>query len=180
MKMKNMFIVFGVLFFSFLAWGESNRKDPLPTARSVDIARYMGKWYTVTSLPQFYTRNCQGQTAEYDVIDEKTIGVKNTCYKENGKNKIVVGRGTVEDSPNNARLSIRFNTFWTSLFRIKGEYVIIKLAEDYDNVMVGSTDRKALWIMSRVPNIDPTTFMEYKNLAHSLGYSVEQLKNAKY
>ena len=156
------------------------KPEPLPTAKDVDIARYMGKWYTIAALPQFYTRNCIGQTADYEVLDEKTIQVKNTCLKENGKTKVISGKGSVVDAPNNARLQIRFNTFWTSLFRIKGEYVIIKLNDDYNTVMVGSTDRKALWIMSRMPTIDPTEFLEYKSYAHQLGFSVEQLKNAKY
>lgn len=173
-------IVFLSVIFSFVVWGNGPRKDPLPTSQDVDLARYIGKWYTISSLPQYYTRNCQGQTAEYDVIDEKAIAVKNTCFKENGKIKIINGKGVIQDAPNNARLLVRFNTFWTSLFRIKGEYVIIKLSDGYDSVMVGSTDRKALWIMSRTPSIDPTLFMEYKILAHDLGFSVEQLRNAKY
>jgi apolipoprotein D and lipocalin family protein len=175
---KKMFLFAG-LVFSVCAFA-ADRSEALPTAKDVDVARYMGKWYTIASLPQFYTRNCVGQTADYEVLDEKTISVKNTCLKENGKTKTITGKGVVQDAPNNARLQIRFNTFWTSLFRIKGEYVIIKLSDDYDSVMVGSTDRKSLWIMSRLPTIDPTIFIQYKTLAHDLGFSVEQLKNAKY
>jgi apolipoprotein D and lipocalin family protein len=175
-KMKKLLMLVSLLF-SVCAFA---KYDPLPTAKDVDVARYMGKWYTIAALPQFYTRNCKSQTAEYEVIDEKTVSVKNTCYKENGKIKVVTGKGVVQDAPNNARLQIKFNTFWTSIFRIKGEYVIIKLSEGYDVVMVGSTDRKSLWIMSRIPSIDPTTFIEYKEYAHSLGFPTEQLVNAKY
>lgn len=176
--MKKLLLLVSLLFsFSIFA---TTKPGALPTAKDVDVARYIGKWYTITSLPQFYTRNCLGQTAEYEVLDEKTIGVRNTCLKENGKTKTITGKGVIQDAPNNARLQIKFNTFWTSLFRIKGEYVIIKLSEGYDTVMVGSTDRKSLWIMSRIPTIDPTLFLEYKALAHDLGFSVEQLKNAKY
>lgn len=176
--MKKLFITVSMLL-AFLSTAYA-KPAPLPTAKDVEIARYMGKWYTIAALPQFYTRSCIGQTADYEVIDEKTIHVRNTCLKENGKTKVINGKGTVVDAPNNARLQIRFNTFWTSLFRIKGEYVIIKLSEDYDTVMVGSTDRKSLWIMSRMPSIDPSEFLEYKTYANELGFSVEQLKNAKY
>jgi apolipoprotein D and lipocalin family protein len=176
--MKKLLLLVG-LFFSVTVFAVT-KPGALPTATNVEIARYMGKWYTITSLPQYYTRNCVWQTAEYEIIDEKTINVKNSCFRDNGKTKTIVGRGVIQDAPNNARLLIRFNTFWTSLFRIKGEYVIIKLSDDYDTVMVGSTDRKALWIMSRMPTIDPTTFIEYKTLANNLGFSVAQLKNSKY
>lgn len=167
------------LFFSMATFAIT-KPGPLPTASNVDVARYMGKWYTITSLPQFYTRNCQWQTADYEAIDDKTINIKNSCYKSSGKTKIVAGKGEIQDAPNNAHLQIRLNTFWTSLLRRKGEYVIIKLSDDYETVMVGSNDRKSLWIMSREPTIDPTAFIEYKKLAYNLGFSVEQLKNSKY
>jgi len=176
--MKKLLMCTG-LFFSICAFAVT-KSEPLPTASNVDVARYIGKWYTITSLPQFFTRNCEGQTAEYGILNEKTISVHNVCHKENGKTKDIHGKGVIQDAPNNARLIVTFDTFWTRLFRVKGEYVIIKLGEGYDHVMVGSTDRKSLWIMSRTPSIDPSALVEYKNLAHQLGFSVEQLKNSKY
>lgn len=156
------------------------KPTPLPVENNVDVARFIGKWYTITSLPQFFTRNCEGQTADYGIIDEKTISVHNVCYKKNGKTKDIQGKGVILDAPNNARLAITFDTFWTRLFRVKGDYNIIKLGEGYDTVMVGANDRKSLWIMSRTPTIDPTTLLNYKLQAKQLGFSTEQLKNSKY
>ena len=167
------------LFFSFNLFAV-DKPGPLPTASDVDVARYIGKWYTISSLPQFFTRNCVGQTAEYGILDEKTISVHNTCYKKNGKTKDINGKGVIQDAPNNARLLITFDSFWTRLFRVKGEYVIIKLGEGYDTVMVGSTNRKSLWIMSRTPTMDPSTLIEYKTLARDLAFPVTQLVNSKY
>lgn len=155
------------------------KPTPLPVASNVDVVRFIGKWYTITSLPQFFTRNCEGQTAEYGFIDEKTISVRNVCLKKNGKTKDIVGKGVIVDA-NNARLAIAFDTFWTRLFRVKGDYNIITLGEGYDTVMVGSNNRKSLWIMSRTPSIDPTTLLNYKMQAKQLGFSTEQLRNSKY
>lgn len=170
-------ILCSVMLFSVGAFA---RQPELPTASDVDVGRYVGKWYTIASLPQFFTRNCEGQTAEYAPNGEKTISVLNACIKENKEVKTIKGEGTIVDAPNNARLVIRFDSFWTNLFRVKGEYVIIKLSESYDTVMVGSTNRKSLWIMSRTPSIDPDVLLDYKKTADQLGFSVEQLKNAKY
>jgi len=156
------------------------KATPLPVASDVDVARFIGKWYTITSLPQFFTRNCVGQTAEYAIINEKSISVHNVCYKENGKTKDINGLGVIQDAPNNARLIITFDTFWTRLFRVKGDYNIIKLGDGYDTVMVGSNDRKSLWIMSRTPMMDPAILLNYKAQAKGLGFSTEQLRNAKY
>nr|BDT27658.1 lipocalin family protein [Bacteriovorax sp. HI3] len=179
--MRALLLISGLLFsFSLFAVDVPLKPSPLPTAKDVDVARYIGKWYVISSLPQFFTRNCEGQTAEYGIVNEKIISVHNVCYKENGKTKDIRGKGVIQDAPNNARLIVTFDNFWTRLFRVKGEYVIIKLGEGYDTVMVGSTNRKSLWIMSRQPTMDPTTLMEYKNLAHDLSFPVTQLQNSKY
>lgn len=174
--MKKIVLCIGLLF-SISTFAKAT---PLPVASDVDVARFIGKWYTITSLPQFFTRNCKGQSAEYGIINEKTISVHNICYKENGNTKDINGKGVILDAPNNARLIITFDTFWTRLFRVKGDYNIIKLSDGYDTVMVGSNDRKSLWIMSRTPMMDPTLLLNYKAEARGLGFSVEQLRNAKY
>lgn len=156
------------------------KPGPLPLASDVDISRFVGKWYTITSLPQFFTRNCEGQTAEYGIINEKTISVHNVCYKENGTTKDQSGKGVVRGILNKAQFTITFDSFWARLFRAKGDYNIIKLGESYDTAMVGSSNRKSLWIMSRSPSIDPTILQNYKDEAHALGFSTEQLKSSKY
>lgn len=153
---------------------------PLPTATNVDIARYIGKWYAVESLPQFFTRKCVAQTAEYGILDTKSISVLNTCLKKNGGTTDIDGKAVIKDPKTNARLEVTFNSFWTRLFRVKGEYVIIKLSEDYDTVMVGSSDRKSLWIMSRVPAIDPQELKDYKTLAKKLGFNTDKLVTSEF
>ncbi|MBC7538477.1 MAG: lipocalin family protein [Bacteriovorax sp.] len=155
-------------------------ESKLPTANNVDIGRYIGKWYAVSSLPQFFTRKCIAQTADYGILNAKTISVLNTCIKENGKETNIEGQAVVVDPKTNARLEVTFNNFFTRLFRVKGEYVIIKLSEGYDTVLIGSTDRKSLWIMSRTPSIDEAIFAEYKEFAKILGFNTAKLIDSKF
>jgi apolipoprotein D and lipocalin family protein len=155
-------------------------ESTLPTAEHVDIGRYIGKWYAVESLPQFFTRKCVAQSAEYGIINESTISVHNICYKKNGETSGIQGQAVVKDAKTNARLEVTFNSFWTRLFNVKGEYVIIKLTEGYDAVMIGTTDRKSLWIMSRTPSIDPDTLKEFKDLAEELGFETNKLISSKF
>lgn len=172
-------LTFALIVLSACAFASSSQR-PLPTAQNVDIARYIGKWYAVESLPQIFTRSCIAQSAEYDIINEKTISVHNVCYKKNGSTKDINGQAVVKDASTNARLEVTFNSFWTRLFRVKGEYVIIKLSEGYDTVMVGSTNRDSLWIMSRTPSIDPEVLKEYKDLAAKLRFETEKLITSKF
>ena len=99
----------------------------LPTAEHVDVAQYVGKWYAVTALPQFFTRKCVSQTAEYAIKSANSITVLNTCFKANGSTKTIQGQAVVVNPKTNANLEVTFNNFWTKLFRVKGDYTIIKL-----------------------------------------------------
>jgi apolipoprotein D and lipocalin family protein len=173
--MKKILFAFTVFSAVFASGGEA-----LPTANNVDVARYIGKWYAVSSLPQFFTRTCVGQTAEYGIINAKTISVLNTCIKRNGRTTDIEGQAVITDPATNARLLVTFNNFFTKLFRVKGEYVIIKLSEGYDTVLVGTTNRKSMWILSRIPNIDPEVLAEYKLIAKNLGFNVQKLVDSKF
>jgi apolipoprotein D and lipocalin family protein len=152
----------------------------LPTAANVDIGRYIGKWYAVSALPQFFTRSCVAQTAEYGILSATEISVLNICIKESGKTTDIKGKAVVVDGKTNARLEVTFDNFFTKLFNVKGEYVIIKLSEGYDTVLVGSTDRKSLWILSRTPGIDTEIFKEYKQFAKTIGFPIEKMIDSSF
>ena len=162
------------LFASFIAHAQVLR-----TADYVDVGRYVGKWYTIEALPQFFTRSCKGQTAEYEVINEKSISVLNTCLKGKGTTTIS-GKAVVKNTKTNAELVVTFNNFWTRLFRVKGDYTIIKLDENYEYVLVGSKDRKSLWILSRHPVMPEDVIKEYKSIASEEGFQVSRLQHYEY
>ena len=168
------------LLFIFSVAACASTKPNLPTPSNVDVARYIGKWYAVSALPQIFTRSCVAQTAEYQVLTENSISVLNTCIKANGKTTDINGKAVVVDPKTNARLQVTFDNFFTKLFHVKVEYVIIKLSEGYDTVLVGSTDRKSLWILSRTPAIDADTFLEYKTFAKNLGFKVEKMVDSRF
>lgn len=154
--------------------------SPLPTPDYVDVPRYVGKWYAISSLPQFFTRKCLGQTAEYEVINPQTISVKNTCLKKNNGRTTIFGQAVVKNAQTNAELVVTFNNFFTRLFRVKGDYTIIKLDKNYNYVLVGSKDRKSLWIMSRKTEMPQNIFDEYVKTAKALDFPTENLVNSKF
>jgi apolipoprotein D and lipocalin family protein len=139
----------------------------------------VGKWYAITSLPQFFTRKCKAQTAEYEVINEKTISVLNTCLKGKGKTTIK-GKAVIKNRKTNAELIVTFDNFWTRIFHVKGDYNIIKLDENYEHVLVGSKNRKSLWVLSRSPDMDEETLQEYVEFAKKEGFPVEKLVRSEF
>jgi apolipoprotein D and lipocalin family protein len=75
---------------------------------------------------------------------------------------------------------VTFNNFFTRLFRVKGDYTIIKLDENYEYVMVGSKDRKSLWIMSRRPDMPEEVLNEYKAFAQKEGFKISHLVQSEF
>lgn len=145
--------ILSILMMSLLISCSWASERELRTVDHVEVPRYIGKWYAISALPQFFTRNCLGQTADYAIINSQTISVLNTCLKKKGKKTTISGEAAVANSQTNAELDVRFNNFFTRLFRVVGDYNIIKLDPNYQFVMIGSRDRKSLWIMSRTPKM---------------------------
>lgn len=174
--MKTIFFV--VMLVVSLSACASN-SSPLPTASSVDIERYIGKWYAISSLPQFFTRDCKGQEADYNIINSQSISVLNTCLKKNKKTTIS-GQAVVTNAATNAELEVTFNNFFTRLFRVRGEYIIIKLDKDYRYVLVGSNDRKSLWILARETSMPEVTYNSYVEFAKANGFNVSKLVKSQF
>lgn len=157
-----------------------NSDAPLPTVSNVDIGRFIGKWYAVASLPQRFTRDCLGQTADYSIRSESSINVLNTCLKKNNKIETIKGKAVVSNPETNAELVVTFDNFFTRLFRVKGDYNVVRLDAAYENLLVASKDRKSLWIMSRTPNMDEEVYVEYMSYARSLGFDTSKLVISKF
>ncbi len=172
--MHKLSLLIGLLFSTTLF------AQPLPTASQVDVPRYVGKWYAHFSLPQFFTKNCIGQTADYEVLSEKKISVLNTCLKKKGETTIK-GEAVVTNPGINSELMVSFDNFFTRLFRVKGDYNIIKLDENYDYVLVGSRNRRSLWLMSRSPVAIPEDIRdEYLTYARSLGFETKKMVESQF
>ena len=172
-----IFIFSLVLMFSLCAC--ASKPSPLPTAKSVDIERYVGKWYAISSLPQTFTRKCLAQTAEYGILNVQTISVLNTCILEN-KKKTISGEAVVVNSDTNAELEVTFDNFFTRLFRVKGDYTIIKLDEDYRYVLVGSKDRESLWILARKTSMPQEAYNNYVEFAKTNNFPVDKLRKSEF
>ncbi len=74
-----------------------------------------------------------------------------------------------------------FNNFFTRLFKVKGDYNIMKLDANYEYVLVGSRNRKSLWLMSRSPvEIPETVVQEYLDLAKKDGFDLTKLEKSHF
>ncbi|MCW4042032.1 MAG: lipocalin family protein [Candidatus Bathyarchaeota archaeon] len=73
------------------------------------------------------------------------------------------------DKNSGAKLKVTF--FWP----FYGDYWIIELGKDYDYAVVGSPNRKNLWILNRTPQMEDRLFSQLVDSVKSKGFDVSNL-----
>ncbi len=138
---------------------------------SVDLARYMGKWYEIAAFPTWFERGCCCSTAEY-TLQGNVVTVRNSCRRghRDGKLKTATAKAWPVQGANNAKLKVQF--FWP----FRADYWIIALDPDYRYAMVGHPKRKYLWILSRTPVMEEQIYRELITAAACKGYDVRRLR----
>ena len=148
----------------------ADSKPLLPTVSSVDLTRYVGKWYEIARYPNWFEKEDVGDvTAEYTPRQDGKITVVNSCRRADGTTKTSKGEAKVEDNTTNAKLKVAFfKPFY-------GKYWIIDLAADYSYAVVGEPSRKYLWILSRTPQMTGETYAKITRRVQELGYDPKKL-----
>ncbi len=154
--MKYETILIGLLLLSPARAGLAEEQPPLDVVDSVDLMRYVGRWYEIASYPAWFQKGCTGSMAEYTLLPDGKIRVINSCRKGSLEGKLKQSKGTAEvvDTETNAKLKVWF--FWP----FKGNYWIIDLDPGYQWAVVGEPKRKYLWILSRTPTMDKNLYQE--------------------
>lgn len=142
----------------------TSSRPPLPTVPSVDLNRYVGTWYEIAHLPNFFQSKCASDTQATYRADGKDVEVLNQCRKEDGTVEQIRGIAKVVAGSHGAKLRVSF-------FRpIYGDYWILDLDPDYRWVLVGEPSRKYAWILARSPDLDAATQDALLARAAALGF----------
>ena len=181
--MLTMRTPFAVLFLLVTACATVDSVEKLPTATSVDLSRYVGKWYEIARLPMWAQRNCLRSTAEYTLLESDKIGVKNTCATADGEETSIEGTATIVDQVHEAKLNVEFDqwaakivAFYTPLN--DGNYWILRVDPEYRHAIVATPDREYLWILARTPSLPESTYQDLVAFSQRLGFTTENLIRA--
>jgi apolipoprotein D and lipocalin family protein len=122
---------------------------------SVDLGRYVGRWYEIARFPNFFQKSCAGEvTATYERRADGHIRVVNRCARADGSMNEAEGAARPVEGGANARLKVRFAPAWLSALPfVWADYWVLGLADDYRWALVGTPNRKYLWILSRTPHL---------------------------
>ncbi|MEL6364260.1 MAG: lipocalin family protein [Pseudomonadota bacterium] len=140
----------------------------LTTAKSVDLDRYLGRWYEIARFPNWFEEGCVDVTATYSLKENGDIKVENACVKPSGPD-VAVGRAKIVDPETNAKLRV---AFFGPFF---APYWILDVAPDYSLALVGEPRGRFLWILAREPALTEAQKDDALAKLDALGYRTDEL-----
>ncbi|MBA4160695.1 MAG: lipocalin [Novosphingobium sp.] len=142
-------------------------------AKSVELSRYLGRWYELARYEQGFQKDCEGVTADYALRADGNISVLNKCRKPDGKLKDANGKAKIVDTATGAKLKVSFfGPFY-------GDYWVLDRAEDYSWSIVGEPSGRYLWILSREAQPGQAKLDALIGRAKALGYDTSMLRITK-
>jgi lipocalin len=152
---------------------------PMPPARTttvefVDVERYLGTWYEVGSVKQFFSFGLVNTKAEYSLRPDGKIRVENSgrYFTADGLESRIVGSAVPVDS-SNARLSVSFAEFNPGT--PPGNYWIVDLDPDYQWAIVSDPTGSSGFLLTRSRSVSSEFYAELIQRAAAAGVNVSNL-----
>ena len=173
-----MFTCAPLAFALALAADQDSARAPLRPVPHVDLARYAGRWHEVARFPNRFQAGCAAAaTADYELLPDGQIRVVNSCRRVEGGVSRVEGRARLArpGGPSSV-LKVRFAPRVLSFLPfVWGDYWILDLTDDYGAALVGSPDRRYLWVLARTPELDDATYRRMVASATAQGFDATRL-----
>ncbi|MEO5897825.1 MAG: lipocalin family protein [Vicinamibacterales bacterium] len=150
---------------------------PLRVVPDLDYKRYAGRWYEIARLPNRFEKKCVGNvTATYTLRSDGRVTVTNRCKESNGSTSEATGIARrVEGKPPSV-LQVRFApAFLSFIAKVWGDYHVMELGPQYDYSVVGSPDRRYLWVLARTPRLDSAIYQSLVDRAKAQGFDTSTL-----
>ena len=147
----------------------------IAAVKNFEPERYMGTWYEIARLPQYFERDLDEVTAQYTLNDDDTIKVVNSGVKD-GEPTSITGKAKLKDPDANPQTGeLRVSFFWP----FYSDYRVIELAPDYSYAVVTAGSRDYLWVLSRKPTMDKAQLDGILERAKALGFELGELEYPK-
>lgn len=151
---------------------KTERKD-LQTVPSLDLAKYLGRWYEIARFAHGFEKKLVGVTAEYSLRKDGRIQVVNSGFKHTLGGSYVKAKAIAwrADDAVPGALKVRFFHLFAS------DYLVFGLDDEhYSWAVIGNNDRSTLWFLSRTAEVSPALLDQMKALASNQGYDLSGLE----
>ena len=152
--------------------GTEGQPQDLPFSKNFEPGRYLGKWYEAARLPTPIQPKGTLATAEYSKgkADNEII-VKNTAYSAEGEKLVAIeGKARLlEGDP--PRLAVSFGPIVAK----EPNYFVMYVDKEYRHAVVGTPNRKSLWILVREVPVPDKTLKALIKIAEEAGFDTESI-----
>jgi apolipoprotein D and lipocalin family protein len=156
------------LFFA-ATFSATAQAAPVTAVSEIDLAQYAGTWYEIASIPATFQAGCRCTTANYELLETGNVSVNNSCRIASFPISIK-GEARVANPEEPAKLKVRFFS------PAEADYWVLRLAPDYSYALVGTPNRKSVWILSRSRTMEKSVFDELYAVAAGQGFPLGELK----
>ena len=146
---------------------------PQPAVSKVEIPKFMGRWYVIANIPTAFEKGAYNaiETYAWNQAEER-IDVDFRYNKDSfdGVEKKYPQKAFIYNQ--DTKSEWRVQPFWP----LKFAYLIVHLADDYSDTIIGVPDRGHVWIMAREPKISEARYAELVEKVRSFGYDISKLQ----
>ncbi|MFZ4517818.1 MAG: lipocalin family protein [Microthrixaceae bacterium] len=172
MRTSRRLLVLPVVALAALALASCTMAPPrTSTVASVDVNRYLGTWFELGSVKQFFSVGLVNTRADYSLNPDGSIRVENSgqYFFNGGPESRIVGSAVPVDA-SNARLNVSFTG--SNSANPPGNYWIVDLADDYSWAIVSDPTGSSGFILSRTKFVPDALYQELLDRAEAKGVNV--------
>lgn len=171
-------LIAGIFALVALAGCATAPPNPNPRATqelklaTVDLPRYMGRWYVIANIPYFGEKNYVASRAEWALrpdgaIDDAYVGKKGGFDQPETRREFV---DTVVPGTNNAHWRVRL--FWP----IYVSQLTLYVDDNYEYTLLGYPGKSLGWIFARKPEMNDAKYRELLQKFDEQGYDTSLFK----
>jgi len=148
------------------------------TIAALDVPRYLGTWYEIAKLPNWFQKKCVSNTkAVYTAKPDGNLRVLNSCKTATGETSEAEGLARQIGAKDSPKLEVRFAPEWLSFLPLVwGDYWVIDLDPQYQVAAVSDPRREYLWVLSRTPQLDPQVYADLLQRLKQQQFDIQKLE----
>ncbi|MFZ3040083.1 MAG: lipocalin family protein [Polynucleobacter sp.] len=148
------------------------------TIAALDVPRYLGTWYEIAKLPNWFQKKCVSNTkAVYTAKPDGNLRVLNSCKTATGETSEAEGLARQIGAKDSPKLEVRFAPEWLSFLPLVwGDYWVIDLDPQYQVAAVSDPRREYLWVLSRSPQLDPKVYADLLQRLTQQQFDIQKLE----
>lgn len=168
-------IIFASLLLTFLTFSSSVFAQKMDSAKqtqvqavsTVDMKRFVGKWFEISRFPSKSQKNCVGNTTiNYIQKADDSTRIAVECVKKDGtvESTVMIAKVIDKTAPAKFEMSSNPKNYW-----------IVDLDADYKYAAVADPKRDYLWILSREAEMSDAVYQNILRRVEAMGFKPGKL-----